>query len=107
MRECRILLRFADLDAAEPADEIGIPILAPEFPVGHHRQSGEFLTRDDVANRRIFDRSQSLGIDLTACKRFARRRDFDRAQQTADMVGVKKRLRADRGRRHRARSYRA
>jgi hypothetical protein len=100
--EGRILLRLANLHAAEPADEIGVPILAPEFAVGYDRQSDALLGDDHVANRRVLDRAQFRRIDLTTCERFARRQNFRRAEQAADVIGVKERLRAGGGRRHRA-----
>ena len=49
----------ADLDAAEPADEVRVPVLAPEFAVGDDLEAGPFLAGDRVANRRILDRAQS------------------------------------------------
>ena len=55
MREGRIRFGRANLDAAEPADEVGVPVLAPEFAVGDHREAGQLLALDHVADRRVLD----------------------------------------------------
>ncbi len=57
MREGRVLFGRANLDAAEPADEIRIPVLAPELAVGDDLETDPFLAGHDVANGRVLDRA--------------------------------------------------
>ena len=96
MREGRILLGFANLDAAQAADEVGVPILAPEFAIGHDLETDPFLTDDDVANRRVLHRAQASGVDLAAFERLTGRENLGRAEQTSDVVGPEERLRKER-----------
>jgi hypothetical protein len=92
VREGRVLFGGAYLDAAEPADEVGVPVLAPELTVGDDLEADPLLTRDHVVDRGILNRAQTSGVDFAARKRCACGDDLGWAQKTADMVGAKKRL---------------
>jgi hypothetical protein len=102
VREGRVLFRCAYLDAAEPADEVGVPVLAPELAVGDDLEPDPLLARHDGADRGVFDGSQASRVDLAACVRLAGGEDFRRPQETPDVVGPKKRLGTGGGGAHRA-----
>jgi hypothetical protein len=62
-----------------------MPVVAPEFSVGDRPQADRFLPRDRTADRFVFDCLEVRILGL------ARGDELGRAQQAADMVGVKRR----------------
>ena len=83
---------FLDHDAVEFSDEVDIPELAPILAIGHRLQADIFLHLHDIANAAVFDRAQLGIIDLAAFPLIPRLQQLRRSQQTADMIGAKRRF---------------
>src|SRR5215469_13403573 len=67
---------------------------AAVFAVRDRLQSGRFLFGDHAGDLAVFDRLEGFGVDFVARAFLPRRLERARAQQTADMIGAKRRDRA-------------
>ncbi len=69
-----------------------MPPGAAEFAVGDRLQTDLFLFLDDALDLAVFDRFERGGVDFALGALLARFFQRGRTQQTADMVGAKRRL---------------
>ena len=85
--------RREGLDVVEMAEEIPAPEAAPVFAVGHDLKTQRRLLGHGAADRLVLDRLEIRLADLTTFALGARIFDFQRAQQTADLLGAERRFR--------------
>ena len=91
--EARGEAALADLDAIELLEKVDVEEGAPELAVGDAAQADLLLAADHVADRRVLDRAQRLGVDLAAARRARASSRRLRPQQAADVVGPERRRR--------------
>ena len=84
--------------AVELRQEIDVKERAAEFTVGDAAQAEVLLELDDLADRAILDRAQLGGRKRCALRGSARLEQILRPQETADVIGAKRRLRGLRDR---------
>jgi hypothetical protein len=75
----------------QPFEEVDVPRHAPVFSVGDRLQSGRLLLGDHAGDLAVLDRLESFAVDFVARPLLARGFEHRRAQQTADMIGAKRR----------------
>jgi hypothetical protein len=74
-----------------------VKVRPPKLAVGDAAQAQVLLELDDAANRLVFYGAQCLGVDRAIAELLTRIEQELRAQETADLVGAKRRRRADAG----------
>jgi len=80
------------LDTAELVDEVHVPRGAPHFAVGRHLQPDRLLHAHRRAHGVVLDRAQLVGFETPVRVVGTRLQELRWAQQTADVVGAKRRL---------------
>ena len=90
--ELDTVVDFDDLDAVEHAEKIEMPPRAAEFAVGGELQADLLLLLDDLLDLDVFDGFELHVGDLALLVLRARLLHRRGAQQTADLVGAKRRL---------------
>src|SRR5581483_1179857 len=93
--ELRVAVGVAgrELDAVKAVDEVDVPPVAAELAVGDRLQPDRLLERDRLADALVLDRAQRGRVDLALLRLCARGMELLRAQQAADMIRPKRRLR--------------
>src|SRR5262249_3793623 len=85
-----------DAQLPERAIEKTVIGASAEFAVGDEFKADPLLQPDDIDDGLIFGSRERGGIDLAVGETGALTQQVDRAQQAADMLGAKRRLRPDR-----------
>ena len=84
------------LDALEALEEIDVPPIAPELPIGDRGQAHRLLLCHRVADAAVLDVAQRLAADLARLRGGAGPLKLGRAQQAADLVGPERGFRLER-----------
>jgi hypothetical protein len=87
-----LALAGVGFDAVEPFEEVIVPGNAAKLAIGDRFEPDLLLSADDVFDLAILDVLKGLGRNLAARALLARRFQGYRPQQTADMIGPKRRL---------------
>ena len=87
-----LALAGVGFDAVEPFEEVIVPGNAAKLAIGDRLEPDLLLSADDVFDLAILDVLKGLGRNLAARALLARRFQGCRPQQTADMIGAKRRL---------------
>ena len=81
----------APLDPGDRVEEVGVPLLAAELPVGRGPQPDALLQPDRVPDRGVLDGGQRRRVDLPGREVVPRREQPGRPQQRPDVVGAERR----------------
>jgi hypothetical protein len=76
------------VDPAQLVDEIHVPRGATELAVGGRLQPDLLLLAHDVADRRVLDPAELIGVDPPLGEVLARLEQLGRSQEAADVVGA-------------------
>jgi hypothetical protein len=94
--EVTALIGLEGFDASQALEEVEMPKRTTELAVSGHLQAYLLLLLDDLLDLAVFNFLQRRGADLTLFKFRARILQRGGPQQTADMIGAKRRYCAGR-----------
>ncbi len=79
-------------DAAQLVDEVHVPGVAAELPVGRRAEAEVLLEGDDLADGVVFSRAETVGVDAAGREVVTGLYEVSGAQQAADVLGPEWRL---------------
>ena len=91
LRNCAAQFVGAD-DAAQLVDEVHVPGVAAELPVGRRAEAEVLLEGDDLADGVVFSRAEAVGVDATGREVVTGLYEVSGAQQATDVLGPEWRL---------------
>jgi hypothetical protein len=93
--ELELALALIRLDAIEREEEIGLPRGTAIFAVGDGLEADVLLATDELDDLLVLDRGEHVVPYLAALMLAAHLAERPGAQQTADMIGAERGLRAE------------